>query len=63
MIKMHVVPIFVGAVAFAMALACSSSDPSPPTGDASKASKGRILVSSETGSQIAVLDLEQDPKR
>ena len=42
-----------------LALACSSSNPDPTTGGTSTLTKGRVLATSETGTSIYVLDLEQ----
>ena len=50
----------LGGAAFLLALACSTSDPSPTSGDAStRSSGGRLLAVSETGTSVYVVDLEQ----
>ena len=51
--------LLCGGTLAILALACSSSNPDPTTGAASTRSNGRVLVSSETGTEVYVLDLQQ----
>jgi hypothetical protein len=51
--------LLCGGTLAVLALACSSSNPDPTSGATSTRSKGRVLVSSETGTDVYVLDLEQ----
>ena len=50
--------IFAGA-SLLLATACSSNNPDPSSGSTTTRTKGRVIVSSETGSSVHVIDLEQ----
>lgn len=42
-----------------LSIACSSSDSTPTSGSSSAKPEGRLLIASETGSSVGVIDLEQ----
>jgi Tol biopolymer transport system component len=52
-------PLLLGGSLAIFSLACSSSNPEPTSGAAVTRSEGRVLASSETGTDVYVLDLEQ----
>lgn len=52
-------PLLMGGLTLFWALACSTSNPNPTSGTSSTRTNGRILASSETGSALYVLDLQQ----
>jgi hypothetical protein len=52
-------PILLFASVLSLALACSSSNPNPAGGLASQKTNGRLLVSSETGTSVQIIDLQQ----